>query len=74
MAKYAPHLVAGVDYEPMPDSDIALTSVYRFEIETRVGKHNVKLEEYPAYPYPHGSFIDAEREAGRATMRPKELA
>ncbi len=74
MAKYAPHLVAGVDYEPMPESDIAITSVYRFDIETRVGKHNVKPEEYPAYPYPHGSFIDAERDAGRATMREKELA
>lgn len=74
MAKYAPHLVAGVDYEPMPESDIAITSVYRFDIETRVGKHNVKPDDYPAYPYPHGSFIDAEREAGRATMREKELA
>ncbi|MHB8647893.1 MAG: pyridoxamine 5'-phosphate oxidase family protein, partial [Thermomicrobiales bacterium] len=72
MTKYAPHLVAGVDYEPMPESDIALTSVYRFDFETRVGKHNVKPEEYPAYPYPHGSFIDAEREAGRATMREKD--
>ena len=74
MQKYAPQLVAGVDYAPMPDSDIAITSVYRFTIETKVGKHNVKPEDYPAYPYPHGSFIDAEREAGRATMRPKELA
>lgn len=74
MRKYAPHLVAGVDYAPMPESDIAITSVYRFEIETRVGKHNVKPDDYPAYPYPHGSFIDAEREAGRATMRAKELA
>ncbi len=74
MHKYAPHLVAGVDYEPMPDSDIAITSVYCFEIETRVGKHNIKPEDYPAYPYPHGSFIDAERAAGRATMREKELA
>lgn len=74
MSKYAPHLVAGVDYVPMPDRDIAITSVYCMEIETRVGKHNVKPEEYPAYPYPHGSFIDAERAAGRATMRAKELA
>lgn len=74
MHKYAPHLAAGVDYEPMPERDIAITSVYCFEIETRVGKHNVKPEEYPAYPYPHGSFIDAERDAGRATMRAKELA
>ena len=52
MAKYAPQLVAGVDYEPMPDSDIAITSVYASTIETRVGKHNVKPEEYPAYPVP----------------------
>jgi hypothetical protein len=74
MRKYAPHLVAGVDYEPMPESDIAITSVYCLEIETRVGKHNVKPDEYPAYPFPHGSFIDAEREAGRATLRDKELA
>lgn len=74
MQKYAPHLVAGVDYEPMPESDIALTSVYCFDIDTRVGKHNVKPDDYPAYPYPHGSFIDAERDAGRATMRAKELA
>lgn len=74
MSKYAPQLVAGVDYEPMPDSDIELTSVYKFVIETRVGKHNVKPDDYPAYPYPHGSFIDEEREAGRATMRAKELA
>ncbi|MGI8857754.1 MAG: pyridoxamine 5'-phosphate oxidase family protein [Thermomicrobiales bacterium] len=74
MSKYAPQLVAGVDYVPMPASDIAITSVYCMEIETRVGKHNVKPEEYPAYPFPHGSFIDAEREAGRATMRAKELA
>jgi nitroimidazol reductase NimA-like FMN-containing flavoprotein (pyridoxamine 5'-phosphate oxidase superfamily) len=74
MGKYAPHLVAGVDYEPMPESDIAITSVYCLVIETRVGKHNVKPDEYPAYPFPHGSFIAAEREAGRATMREKELA
>src|SRR4051794_35582435 len=51
MQKYAPHLVAGVDYEPMPESDVNLTTVYRLTIETRVGKHNVKPEEYPAYPY-----------------------
>ena len=28
MAKYAPHLVPGTDYEIMPESDIARTSVY----------------------------------------------
>ena len=74
MVKYAPQLRAGVDYEPMPDSDIDQTSVYCLEIEQRVGKHNVKPDDYPAYPYPGGSFIDEERLAGRATVRPKELA
>lgn len=74
MAKYAPQLVPGVDYTPMPDADIDQTSVYRLTIETRVGKHNVKPVDYPAYCYPSGSFIDAERAAGRTTLRPKELA
>jgi nitroimidazol reductase NimA-like FMN-containing flavoprotein (pyridoxamine 5'-phosphate oxidase superfamily) len=74
MAKYAPHLTAGVDYEPMPDRDIALTSVLRLRVEERVGKHNVKPVDYPAYPYPGGSFIDAERAAGRVTVKAKELA
>lgn len=74
MAKYAPHLTPGVDYVPMPDADIAQTSVYRLTIEERVGKHNIKPDDYSAYPYPGESFIDAERAAGRVTMRPKELA
>lgn len=74
MVKYAPHLTAGVDYEPMPEKDIALTSVYRMTIEERVGKHNVKPDEYPAYAYLGGSFIDTERAAGRLTIKAKELS
>jgi nitroimidazol reductase NimA-like FMN-containing flavoprotein (pyridoxamine 5'-phosphate oxidase superfamily) len=74
MSKYAPQLEAGVDYTPMPDTDVDQTSVFCFEIEERVGKHNVKPDEYPAYAYPGGSVIDEERAAGRATVRPKELA
>jgi uncharacterized protein len=74
MTKYAPHLTAGVDYAPMPDEDVAQTSVYRLDVESRVGKHNVKPDDYPAYAYPGGSFIDAERAARRATLKPKELA
>lgn len=74
MAKYAPHLTAGVDYQAMPDADVAQTSVYRFDVESRVGKHNVKPEDYAAYPYPAGSFIEAERAAGRLVLKPKELA
>ncbi len=73
MAKYAPQLAPGVDYVPMPDTDIAQTSVYRLTIAERVAKHNVKPDDFPAYPYPGESFIDAERAAGRATMLPKEL-
>ena len=74
MAKYAAQLKAGVDYEPMPDSDIDQTSVYCLDIEERVGKHNVKPDDYPAYPYDGSSFINEERAVGRATVRPKELA
>src|SRR5918911_2672229 len=74
MAKYAPQLEPGVDYTPMPDADVATTSVYCLEIEQRVGKHNVKPLDYPAYAYPGQSFIDEERAAGRTTVLPKELA
>jgi hypothetical protein len=70
MAKYAPHLKPGVDYQPMPDADIERTSVFRLRVEQRVAKHNVKPTEYPAYQYPGESFIDAERAAGRFTIKP----
>lgn len=73
MAKYAPHLTAGVDYAVMPDGDITRTSVYSLSVEQRVGKHNVKPTDFRAYPYPGGSFIDLEREASRLTVHPKEL-
>ncbi len=74
MAKYAPHLEAARDYEPMPDDDVERTTVYRIDLDERVAKHNVKPVDYPAYDYGGGSFIDAERAAGRTTLRPKELA
>jgi nitroimidazol reductase NimA-like FMN-containing flavoprotein (pyridoxamine 5'-phosphate oxidase superfamily) len=74
MGRYAPHLTPGVDYTPMPDGDVDQTSVYCLEIDRRAGKHNIKPDEYPAYAYPAGSFIEAERAAGRYTTRPKELA
>lgn len=70
MTKYAPHLVPGVDYTPMPDKDVARTAVFRLAVTERVGKHNVKPGDYPAYPYPGESFIDAERAAGRITVKP----
>ena len=74
MQKYAPQLTAGVDYEPMPPGDVEKTSVFCLEIEQRVGKHNVKPLDYPAYSYPGGSFIQAEREADRCTLRPKDVS
>ena len=74
MAKYAPHLQPGVDYRPMPDDDVDQTSVFCLSIEERVGKHNVKPEDYPAYHYAADSFIAVERAAGRVTVRPKEIA
>ncbi|MEO8449967.1 MAG: pyridoxamine 5'-phosphate oxidase family protein [Gemmatimonadota bacterium] len=74
MAKYAPQLVPGRDYVPMPDSDIDLTSVFRIEVRDRIAKHNVKPADYPAYSYAGESFIAAEREAGRVTVKPKEIA
>ncbi|MBI3968601.1 MAG: pyridoxamine 5'-phosphate oxidase family protein [Chloroflexi bacterium] len=74
MTKYAPQLEPGRDYIPMSDDDVERTSVYCLEIETRVGKHNVKPVDYPAYPYPGGSFLDLERLAERYTLRPKDLA
>ena len=74
MTKYAPQLTPGVDYEPMPDGDVSATLVYVLEIDTKVGKHNVKPADYPAYPCPNPSFLDEERAAGRASVRPKELA
>jgi nitroimidazol reductase NimA-like FMN-containing flavoprotein (pyridoxamine 5'-phosphate oxidase superfamily) len=74
MAKYAPHLAPGVHYEPMPDEDVAQTSVFCLLIESRVGKHNIKPDDYPAYSYGGTSFIERERTAGRTTVRPKEIA
>ena len=74
MTKYAAHLTPGVDYEPMPDTDIAQTSVLRLTIAERVAKHNVKPTDYPAYAYPGRSFIETERAAGRVTVKAKELA
>jgi nitroimidazol reductase NimA-like FMN-containing flavoprotein (pyridoxamine 5'-phosphate oxidase superfamily) len=74
MTKYAPHLTAGVDYEPMSDADIAQTSALRLTIAERSGKHNVKPAEWDAYTYPRESFIDAERAAGRVTIKAKDLA
>jgi len=58
MTKYAPRMTPGVDYVPMPDDDVRATSVYVLEIETKVGKHNVKPADYPGYPCPNPSFID----------------
>jgi uncharacterized protein len=74
MAKYAPHLTRGIDHVPMPDSDIAQTSVLCLDIEERMGKHNIKPADEPAYDYPGESFIAAARAAGRVTIKANDLA
>lgn len=79
MEKYSPQLQAGRDYDPMPDSDIRQTTVHRLLIAEMVGKHNIKPLDYlpdkiAPYALPGDSFIDAERNAGRASVAPKELA
>jgi nitroimidazol reductase NimA-like FMN-containing flavoprotein (pyridoxamine 5'-phosphate oxidase superfamily) len=70
VAKYAPQLVPGTDYTPMPDHDVAIPDVYRLAIDARVGKHNIKPLDQPGFAYPEPSFIDAKRAAGHITTRP----
>ncbi|WP_115863094.1 pyridoxamine 5'-phosphate oxidase family protein [Halorussus litoreus] len=47
MAKFAPHLSAGQDYEEMAEESIDRTAVYRLDVERWSGKHGEKAPEYP---------------------------
>ena len=52
--KYAPHLVAGRDYRPSTDDELARTAVYRIDIETWSGKQKEVEEDFPgAFDLPH---------------------
>lgn len=52
MAKYAPQLTAGEDYDPIAEESVARTAVYRFDIHEWTAKHGEKPAEFPgAYEY-----------------------
>lgn len=58
MAKFAPHLSAGEDYEEMTEASVDRTAVYRLDVERWSGKRGEKAPEYP------GAYdLDALREA-----------
>jgi nitroimidazol reductase NimA-like FMN-containing flavoprotein (pyridoxamine 5'-phosphate oxidase superfamily) len=45
--KYAPHLRPGRDYRPIQSEELAVTSVYRIEIEEWSGKQKVAPADHP---------------------------
>jgi nitroimidazol reductase NimA-like FMN-containing flavoprotein (pyridoxamine 5'-phosphate oxidase superfamily) len=45
--KYAPHLVAGRDYRPTTDEELARTAVYRIDIEAWSGKQKEVEPDFP---------------------------
>ncbi len=52
--KYFPHMQPGVDYQSIAPEEIAITSVYRLEIEQWSGKLDQATADYPeAFTYPH---------------------
>jgi nitroimidazol reductase NimA-like FMN-containing flavoprotein (pyridoxamine 5'-phosphate oxidase superfamily) len=52
--KYAPHLRPGRDYRPIQPEELAVTSVYRIDIEEWSGKQKVAPADHPgAYLYGH---------------------
>ena len=51
--KYAPHLKAGEDYEPISTNDLKRVAVYKIEIEEWSGKSRQAATEHPGYIYPN---------------------
>ena len=47
MAKFAPHLRVGEDYEEMTEESVDRTAVYRLDVETWTAKSGEKAPEYP---------------------------
>lgn len=47
MAKFAPHLTPGEEYEEMTEESIDRTAVYRLDVERWSGKRGEKPPEYP---------------------------
>ncbi len=66
MAKYAPHLQPGADYQPAADRDLERTSVFRFEISAWVGKKKEVAADFPgAYRYqPREALAQGARLSG----------
>ncbi|WP_135806150.1 pyridoxamine 5'-phosphate oxidase family protein [Halorussus marinus] len=59
MAKFAPHLTPGEDYEEMTEASIDRTAVYRLDVAEWSGKAGEKPPEYP------GAYdLDAVGESG----------
>jgi nitroimidazol reductase NimA-like FMN-containing flavoprotein (pyridoxamine 5'-phosphate oxidase superfamily) len=54
MEKYAPHLKAGEDYNPIAPEDLVRTSVIRIDIESWSGKEKAAPEDFP------GAFLFSE--------------
>jgi uncharacterized protein len=54
--KYAPHLRPGQDYRPIQPEELAVTAVYRIEIDEWSGKQKVAPADHPgAFWYDQGS-------------------
>lgn len=52
MAKFAPHMDPGEDYDPIADSSIDRTSVYRIDVDGWSGKRNEQPADFAgAYDY-----------------------
>ena len=45
--KYAPHLRPGRDYRPIQPEELAVTSVYRVDIDERSGKQKIAPPDHP---------------------------
>ncbi|MGM0605269.1 MAG: pyridoxamine 5'-phosphate oxidase family protein [Halobacteriota archaeon] len=52
MSKFAPHMASGADYDPIADSSIDRTSVYRIDVDGWSGKRNEQPTDFAgAYDY-----------------------
>ncbi len=49
--KHFPHLEPGKDYEPVTDTDLKVTAVYRIDIESWSGKQKKVADDFPGAFY-----------------------
>jgi uncharacterized protein len=58
IAKYYPHLAPETDYALPDDKELALTAVYRIEIDSWSGKKKEVEPDFPgAFTYPHATHV-----------------